>query len=137
MPDIRSIVREILLEELGRRGDVGTGVRREKVSIRNSQDLNAFALRVLELARNEDVGAEIRAGRLCFELDGAPAADRPRPRAGGQVGAVSFEKGLVTEKHIAKLDRAASIRVGKGVCFTPLAKDEIRRKGIKVERKTQ
>ncbi len=136
MEDIRSIVREILREELARHGHGDARVRREKVSIRNNRDLNAFALRVLELSRSEDVAGQIRAGRLHFELEDSPAVEHTRPQVGRSQGIVSFDRGLVTEKHIARLDRATSISVAKGVCFTPLAKDEIRRKGIKIERKT-
>ncbi len=134
MSDIRAIVREILVEELARHGKGGSSVQRERVRMRNDADLNAFALKVLDLARDGDAAARIRAGQLRFELDGAPPAQAPRTAPVAAAQSASFERGLVTEKHIARLERASSIRVGKAVCFTPLAKDEIRRKGIKVER---
>ncbi len=142
MKDIRALVRQILAEELGRHG-IGTGgPRREPVSIRRSADLDAFALRVLEMARSVDLAAELRSGRLRFELESGSAspsrsiAERPSARASAPAAATPrFDKGLVTEKHVAGLANGASISVGKSVCFTPLAKDELRRKGIKVERK--
>ncbi len=142
MNDIRSLVRQILAEELGRHGIGAGGPRREPVSIRRSADLDAFALRVLEMARSVDLAAELRSGRLRFELESGSApparsiAETPSARASAPAGAAArFDKGLVTEKHIAGLAHGASISVGKSVCFTPLAKDELRRKGIKVERK--
>lgn len=134
MSDIRAIVREILLEELARHGGAASPVRREKIRIRNDRDLNAFALKVLDLARDPNALERIRSGRLQFELDGAAVADAPRAAPATTAPTRVFERGLVTEKHVATLERAASIRVGKTVCFTPLAKDEIRRKGIKIER---
>ena len=45
------------------------------------------------------------------------------------------ERGLVTEKDIAKLPAGlTAIEAGKRVRFTPLARDELRRRGIKIER---
>ena len=138
MSDIRSMVREVLLEELGRlQAERGPNRRSEGVSIRNSQDLNAFALRVLDMSKQRDLASEIRSGRLRFELDGAPGGTGRRTAKEPAPVAATFDKGLITEKHIAGMDRGSRISVGKSVCFTPLAKDEIRRRGIKIERRSQ
>jgi hypothetical protein len=48
---------------------------------------------------------------------------------------VHFEKGLISERDIAKLPAGlASVQVSKRVRFTPLAQDELRRRGVKIER---
>ncbi|MBL4769056.1 MAG: hypothetical protein JKY94_15320, partial [Rhodobacteraceae bacterium] len=49
--------------------------------------------------------------------------------------AVRFERGLVSERDVASLPQdMRRVDVGKTVRFTPLARDELRRRNIKVER---
>jgi hypothetical protein len=150
--DVRSLVREILQEELQALRSEGGAfadtsprpqVREEAVSLASDADLNDFVLRILDLAQDGKSMREIKAGRWRFRLQsnagaGAGAGAGPRPVApagrtpGGQV--VSYERGLVCERQIGQLPAGAQIRAGKRVRFTPLAQDEIRRKGIRVER---
>ena len=48
---------------------------------------------------------------------------------------VSIDKILITERDIGKLDSAEkAINIWKSSRLTPLARDEIRRRGIKIER---
>ena len=136
--EIRALIREVLAEELKALKTSGGGrapkPQEETVEIASDRDLNAFALRVLDLAADDGAAAAIRDGRLRFRLQTAkmlsPAADQPA--AGGN--AVVFEKGLVSERQIASLPDGSVVRATPKVCFTPLARDEIRRKQIRLER---
>jgi hypothetical protein len=148
--DIRYLVREILSEELkalngasGAHADTTPKpqVREETVEIAGSHDLQAFAIRILDLAKDSHAATEIRKGRWRFHL----AASTPAPKdrmttSGGNAGSapsqsVDFEKGLVSERQIAALPDGALVEAGPRVCFTPLALDEIRRRGIRLKRR--
>ena len=146
--DLRSLIRQILAEELqGLKAEAGAfadtapkpQVREEAVSLNSDQDLNRFVLRVLELAQDGRSVQEIKAGRWRFRLQRgqAPAApatpsfDGAAPRQ----EVVSFERGLISERQVAGVPQGAQVRVGKRVRFTPLALDELRRKGVQIERK--
>lgn len=150
--DIRSLIREILAEELqavrgagGAHADTSPQpqVREESVTIASDADLNRFALRVIELAQDGRSVQEIKAGRWRFRLQGGGGAGggaQAAPRAlgegaGGGGQTVEFERGLVSERQVGGLGEGDRIRAGKRVRFTPLAQDEIRRKRIRVERK--
>lgn len=146
--EIRAMVRELLQEELhGLRGEGGAHadtsprpqVREEAVSLTSDAELNAFVHRILELARDGKSVREIEAGRWRFRLHangGAAAAPRPPAAPGLQhtPASLAFDRGLVSERQIAQVPAGSAIRAGKRVRFTPLAWDEIRRKGIRVER---
>lgn len=146
--DVRSMIREILQEELqALRAEGGAfadtsprpQVREEAVSLTSDAELHDFVLRILDLAQDGKSVREIKSGRWRFRLQaggagiGTPRAVAPAGQAqAGQV--VSYERGLVSERQIGQLPAGAQIRAGKRVRFTPLARDEIRRKGIRVER---
>lgn len=142
--DLRTVIRELLAEELAKvRGAMKTAsaaahVRDEEVSIASDAELDAFVKRLLSLAKDDHARADIEAGRHRFRLrQGArriPSA--PAERLGTQNPA-HFDKGIITERDIAKLPIGlAAVQIGKRVRFTPLAKDELRRRGIKIERTT-
>ena len=138
------MIRELLAEELA---SAGLGprsgaapkpqVREENVSIGSDAELAAFVRRLLEITKDGRARAEIEAGRHVFRLArGASAAPAysAMPSA-TQNTPVSFERGLITEKEIIKLpDGVAVVKAGKRARFTPLAQDEMRRRGIKIER---
>lgn len=118
-------------------------VREEMVSIANDADLNRFALRVLELARDGKSVQEIRNGRWKFRLQQASTAPAtqitapgPGPGVPASSASVEFDRGLVSERQVSALSEDSLVRAGKRVRFTPLAQDELRRKRIRVERKT-
>ena len=141
MSDMRTIIREVLREELAALKNAAMPAQRpreEMVTITSDADLNRFVQRILTLSGDGTVRAEFEAGRHVFRLaQGGVGASQFRNPAAPRVSNVhvDFERGLITEKHIVKLDEEARvIRVGKTVCFTPLAKDELRRRGIKIER---
>lgn len=140
MSDLRSMVRELLLEELDKnRPDIAPSNPVQVVEIRNDHELNAFVMRVMDMSKKQDVKADIQSGKLKFSLSGS---DLDHVHAESAVMAelstrpTDFEKGLVTEKDISRL-KGNIIHVGNTVCFTPLARDEIRRRGIKIERKSK
>ena len=144
--DLRAMIRALLREELAalRTGN-GSGaprLREEMVSVRSDADLAAFARRILALADDAGARADIESGHHVFRLsDPAPdewmavrseAHERPQLQRSRPV---SFERGLINEREIRNLPEAtAAIRIGKGVRLTPLAQDELRRRGIKIER---
>ena len=138
MSEVRTLIRKILLEELEKHGGIGNQDKDfMSVSIQDNSDLNSFALKVLDLAEKSDLKADIESGKVTFTLvtnelvNNSPDQNHPSSIS----DPVPFQKGLVTEKDISSLaDSTSSISVGKTVCFTPLAMDEIRRKGLNVKR---
>ena len=161
MDDLRSIIREVLTEELrALKASVGggpAGMQRETVSLASDHDLNAFARRILQLATDPDKRDAILSGRHVFALGGA-SASVPQYFSQGLVPAPArlpslppiaqsapmpvatavrqqFSKGLLTEKDVEALPQGTRVvSVGKSVRVTPLARDELRRLNIKIER---
>jgi len=137
--DLRSVIRELLAEELaaiqGEAAAPPPAVRAEEVSIDTNDALGAFVKRILELAADDKARAEIEQGRHVFRLAPGARVAAPSARSAPKAAPARYERGLVTEKDIAKLPAGiAAIEAGKRVRFTPLARDELRRRGIKIER---
>ena len=52
-------------------------------------------------------------------------------------GSINFLKGLITERDIMSVgENVSTITIGKFVRITPLAMDEIKKRSIKIERKS-
>jgi hypothetical protein len=141
MSELRHLIREILVEELARAAPptVVPQVTEEQVSIHSNADLAAFVQRLMAAAQDGRLRADIAAGRHVFRLadHGVSQVQAHQPTAPnpGTARAVRFERGMVSERDVASLPQdARRIDVGKTVRFTPLARDELRRRGIKVER---
>lgn len=145
--DIRAMIREVLREELSARGlarpQSAPQIREEGVTLASDADLAAFVRRILTLANDSRARADVENGRHIFRLAAATtgtqaaveAYERPQPRP--SLAPVSFERGLVNEREIRNLpEGTVAVRVGKTVRLTPLAQDELRRRGIKIERAT-
>lgn len=139
MSDIRSLIREILAEELAAfRGAMQAIV--ERVRIRNGSDLTGFARNLLARAEeNPGFARDVREGRVLFELDDAgresPVTPEAAPRRETAPAVPELMKPLITERDLAGVDRAVKrIKVKKTSRLTPLAQDELRRRGIKLER---
>lgn len=147
MSDLRSMIREVLREELSAlrgAGGIAPAVREEAVTINTNADLQRFVQRVLELSKESGTRADLENGRHVFRLGGTggggavisatpPSAGPAAPNPA--LSRVQFDRGLVSEKDIAKLpNETRVIRAGKSVRFTPLASDELRRRRIKIER---
>jgi len=140
---LRQQIRQILAEEISQlatheRTPAAPARREETVRIQNDADLNEFAQRLLEIGQDGQSRAEILAGKWIFRLDRVGRGSSMVTNAGapertsGQI--VSFERGLITEGQIAKMQQGATLVVAKGVSLTPLARDEARRKQIKIQR---
>ncbi len=141
MSELRHLIREILVEELARAAPqtAAPQVTEEQVSIHSNADLAAFVQRLMAAAQDGRLRADIAAGRHVFRLadHGVAQVQAHQPIAPnpGAARAVRFERGMVSERDVASLPQdARRIDVGKTVRFTPLARDELRRRGIKVER---
>lgn len=150
MSDLRALIRELLVQEIaalgGKAGSSLTSghavppVREEAVAIHNDADLSNFVSRVLAIADDPGLRGDLAAGRYRFRLSdtgkGQPQAHQPAaPIQQAQPARVRFDRGLITEKDVARLpDGASGISIGKTVRFTPLARDELRRRAIKIER---
>jgi hypothetical protein len=148
-PMIRSLIRELLGEELARlrnEGLLGPGsggasprVREEIVFIRNDTELAEFVRRLSEMLKDGRSGEEIRQGRRTFRLasSGSNPAEAATRRQGAPAPAAiaRFERGVVSERQIEALPPGTTrLMVGKAVRFTPLARDRLRQCGIAIER---
>ena len=146
--EIRSLIRSVLADELKQHHSktptpsVPTQemARQEKVRIANDHELTAFVKRIAIACRDEQVRADMATGQHAFKLDketppiheenGSPAESS---RAGRIAG---FDKGFINERQIDALNEDIEIvLIDKAVRFTPLAKDKLRQRGIKIERK--
>ncbi|MBC6405123.1 MAG: hypothetical protein GDA41_05250 [Rhodospirillales bacterium] len=133
--EIRSLIREVLAEELAKLG--GRGARppgEEQVSIANDRDLAAFVQRLLEMSRDGETRAAIEQGRLVFRLVRAErtAAQAPARR---NPSSQRIDRGFVSERQVDALPPGTSLlQVGKAVRFTPLGRDRLRQRGIAIER---
>jgi hypothetical protein len=143
MEDLRSLIRDMLSEELARIRPglpaVTPHVTEEMVTIRSSADLNAFAQKLLTTAKDGRAYVNIIEGHHRFRLSHeGPApimAHQPMVPATNAVAPAHFSSGTVSERDITSLPKGTrSVRAAKTVRFTPLARDEMRRRDIKVER---
>ena len=137
MSGLRDEIRSILREEIaalkgGRQSDVLTS---EAVRINSNADLTRFAQDLLTRGQDSAFAARVTQGRYRFELEqhrpiGAPsvlAPAKPKPNA--------LTKTLVTERDIGALGAGTQVlSIGKTSRLTPLARDEARRRGIRIER---
>jgi hypothetical protein len=144
MPDLRELIREILAEVLESLPELGGGSKRERVTLRSNDDLNAFARSMVERAKDRDFAEAVRDGRHLFALDqqsqpvARPAAQRPQPApivSSMPAEVAALTKSLITERDLAQLGlQQGRLRIGSKSRLTPLAADELKRRGVKIER---
>ncbi len=148
MSDLRALIRELLFEEIGAlRAEILGGAQTERARVGSAAELTDFALSVLSRAQEPGFAAAVREGRLRFAPEGiehaAPAAVRVAPMPAQPTTLITtvplavpeLDKVLITERDIAGLgDEVKRMRVKKNARFTPLAGDEARRRGIRIER---
>ncbi|MCQ0092268.1 hypothetical protein [Roseovarius sp. M141] len=145
MSALRDEIRSILREEIAAlRSQIAPRRAPERVQIGGSADLDRFARDLLMRAQNDpDFAAAVTSGAQRFELSGAMPAPAntcaPRivtgPASPTRTKAAELTKTLVTERDIEALDKGAKVlRVPKQCRLTPLANDEARRRGIRIER---
>ncbi len=135
--DIRSLVRQVLAEELAKLRPAANAPRREEeVRIADDSDLQRFVRRLLQMSADGGTRRAIEEGRLVFRLSrgkaptgGAQASGRPA------AGSARIDKGFVSERQIDALPPGTTLlQVGKAVRFTPLGRDRARQLGIAIER---
>lgn len=145
MEDLRSLVRELLSEELNKvnkkNSDNINDLREEKVVIDNSKHLNSFVRRILDLSKDRKIVTEIMEGKYIFKLSNDHQRFTDTSDIGNTInnsaGSINFLKGLITERDIMSVgENVSTITIGKFVRITPLAMDEIKKRSIKIERKS-
>ena len=145
MEDLRSLVRELLSEELNKvnkkNSDSINDLREEKVVIDNSKHLNSFVRRILDLSKDRKIVTEIMEGKYIFNLSNDHQRFTNTSDIGNTInnsaGSINFLKGLITERDIMSVgENVSTITIGKFVRITPLAMDEIKKRSIKIERKS-
>lgn len=145
MEDLRSLVRELLSEELNKvnkkNSDSINDLREEKVVIDNSKHLNSFVRRILDLSKDRKIVTEIMEGKYIFKLSNNHQRFTNTNDIGNMInnsaGSINFLKGLITERDIMSVgENVSTITIGKFVRITPLAMDEIKKRSIKIERKS-
>lgn len=157
MSAIRDEIRAILREEISllRAGGAGRPIGQpigqpvgqpavpvtEMVHIQGGADLTRFAQELVARAKDPAFAADVANGMISFDLlQTVPQASVQRvpvivasPAKPAQDP--HFDKALITEKDIAGLGSGLrSLRIGRTSRLTPLAQDEARRRGIRVER---
>jgi hypothetical protein len=154
MGDIRALIKEILAEELALlRAEFACDATVERVSVSTSADLNRFALSVLDRANDPGFVSALRNGSFHFEPVGnvgpperveqfppaamrTPAAKQPETLVTTIPPKVpELSKSLITERDLAAVANGETrLRITKTARLTPLANDEARRRGIRIER---
>lgn len=144
MADLRELIREILIEVLDSLPErQRPEVKRERVTVGGSTDLNEFAKSLVERAQDRDFADAIRDGRHVFELESPRQAPRNEERrvpvapivSSAPVDVAAMTKAVITERDLAQLGpQQRRLRIGSKSRLTPLAADELRRRGVKIER---
>lgn len=153
MSELRSLIRQILAEEIAGLVPGIAGPRVERARAGTEAELTEFALSVLDRAQDPGFAAALREGRIRFAPEAAapvhappayappayalpPAAAQPLTLVTTMPAPVpELRKGLVTERDIAGIAEGETrLRIGKSARLTPLAADEARRRGIRIER---
>jgi len=143
--NVRKMIREVLAEELRRvktEASGISGVREETVTIGSDADLAAFVARLMKLAGDSRARREIEQGRLMFRLAGhslsasAKASEHAPAAEFAPAGDVArMERGIVSERQVDALPKGTRIlQAGLQVKLTPLGRDRLRQRGIKIER---
>lgn len=143
--NVRKMIRDVLAEELQRvktEASGISGVREETVAIDSDADLAAFVAKLMKLAGDSRARGDIEQGRVVFRLAGhsppasataseyAPAAEFAPAR-----DVARMERGIVSERQVDALPKGTRIlQVGPQVKLTPLGRDRLRQRGIKIER---
>ena len=138
--EIRKIIRELLVEEITLINKESVSLdqkttREEIVSIKTDEDLMNFVKKILNIVKETDGFSNIENGDIIFHLDVPSSANLNSRSCTSHPTSNKIEDVLITEYNIAKLDENITVlQVLKNAKLTPLAKDELRKKGIKMER---
>ncbi|MDQ1603970.1 MAG: hypothetical protein QOE01_1815 [Actinomycetota bacterium] len=139
--ELRAVVRAVLRDVLPALKDGTPGglpTRSETVRIGTDADLVDLVARVLTLAEDPDMRADLLAGRHRFVLAEATGAEGALPGvtpAPPVVPAHRVDRGAVTERRVAAAAAdGARLVVGRRAVMTPLARDKARALGVVVEK---
>jgi hypothetical protein len=146
MSALREEIRAILREEIAALGvGLGPAPTTERVRIGSSAELGRFVADLMGRAEDPEFRACVARGEIVFELApahapgtsaySAPANIAPIVQGPARPSPARLEKTLVTERDIAALGgEVRSLQLAPHARLTPLARDEARRKGIRIER---
>lgn len=131
--EIRAILREEIVALSG--GPQSVASTSEAVQIKSNADLMRFAQDLLARAQDPAFAARVAQGRHRFELEQHRPIGAPIVSAPAKSKPNTLTKTLVTERDIGALGAGIQVlSIGKTSRLTPLARDEARRRGIRIER---
>ena len=139
MNQLKEEIRNLLREELSSMKDEFSfkEIMVEPVAIGSNDDLMAFVHKILVRANDASFVSQVKDGTLLFELS-KQLSMNTNSRTDINLNdpkQASFVKTLITERDIGKLDISEkTIHIWKSSRLTPLAQDEIKRRGITIER---
>lgn len=144
MTALRDEIRAILREELAAVLTEHCNLETHSVRIESSDDLNAFAHYLAARLEDTVFSQNLRSGVIRFVLErsiSTPSVHTPKvaaplipARIQNSTSAPPFlDKRLITETDLVGI-APGTLRVPRGARLTPLAKDEARRKGVRIER---
>ena len=139
MSELKEEIRTVLREELMLIKDElrGRGQMVKHVAIHSNDELMIFVRDLLDSAKEAAFVEQINEGTLRFELidKSNTNTEIQNNEKLEQRRQVSISKTLITERDIGNLTASEkTINIWKSSRLTPLAKDEIRRRGITIER---
>ena len=139
MSELKEEIRTVLREELMLIKDElrGRGQMVKQVAIHSNDELMIFVRDLLDSAKEAAFVEQINEGTLRFELidKSNTNIEIHNNEKLEQRRQVSISKTLITERDIGNLNASEkTINIWKSSRLTPLAKDEIRRRGITIER---
>ncbi|MCY3996663.1 MAG: hypothetical protein OXF07_11010 [Rhodobacter sp.] len=133
MSVIRDEIRAILREELAALLSERPGALPESIRIETSDDLNAFARRLVKRMSSRDFADKVKGGEIRFVLDRTAPAPPSSTGTDAKPGTAMLDKKLITEADLAGIG-PGTLRVPQQARVTPLAKDRARRRGIRIKR---
>lgn len=156
MSDLRALIRTLLSEEIATlRTEIQARPQAERIRVGSEAELTDFALMVARRAQESGFLTALEAGHIRFTPEAAAAVvpasvtrsvstEPARPPLASQPATIvatmpptvpELRKSLVTERDIAAVAQGETrLRVTKTARLTPLASDEARRRGIRIER---
>lgn len=139
MPGLREEIRAILREEFAALRSATQGAAQgpsvECVRVESGADLTRFAQELLRRSADPVFAERVARGDLVFRLDTSAPGTGPIVTGPVRRAPDRLDKSLITERDIAALDGSArSLRIAPASRLTPLARDEARRRGIRIER---
>ncbi|MCY4153365.1 MAG: hypothetical protein OXE94_14180 [Aestuariivita sp.] len=141
MSAIREEVRAILREELAEIFADQDAIEMRNVTVESTDDLNAFVADLLNQVTEPQFVEKFQRGKLKFVLErNMTTRQDPAIPATTMLGALPnsvespiLEKNLITERDVLAV-ATKNLRISSTARITPLARDEARRRGIRIER---